>query len=532
VSEVAQPLGDEPPGREEQDPAGQKRLLRNVLASWGAHLVTVVFGFIMPRMIDHRLGQVTLGIWDFAWSIVSYFALFEVGIGSSVNRFVALHRAEHDDAGVRRTVSSVMFIQGVIAALVLLVTATVCVALPHLFGRRLGDQSSTAQWVVALLGTCVAVQMAFNAFRGVITGCHRWDVHNFIESSSYVGTVVMMIGAVLAGGGLRALAAVYLAGVCMTEVARTVVAYRVCPELRIQRAYIDLGHARSLLVFGGKRLVTSLAGLVLVKGNSILVATALGPGTLAVYSRPEALFRVVEAFVNKFAFVLTPTASSLQARGRDKDVRDLLVTSTRYASFIALPPLVTLLIMGDQVLLLWMGPRYALRPVVVVLTAGYLLPVMQQPILHILTGLDLHGRAVILNLIAAPVGLALSVLAVTHLGWGLVGAAAALAFTTTMVRGIVLPLHACRLLSVPVAEYVRRGMLVPVLCVAPLALWLIAVRTLLAGPLRLLAVGLLPGLLLIVPMYWRYALPGDVRETLRTRALSRLRGRTAADRAS
>ena len=68
---------------------GRDRLASNVISSWAAHFVFIIAGFIMPRMIDGRLGHELLGVRDFAWSLVSYFGLVQAGIGSSVNRCVA-----------------------------------------------------------------------------------------------------------------------------------------------------------------------------------------------------------------------------------------------------------------------------------------------------------------------------------------------------------------------------------------------------------------------------------------------------------
>ncbi|MHC5062326.1 MAG: hypothetical protein ACYTFK_14830, partial [Planctomycetota bacterium] len=51
-----------------EDLTGRDRLVSNVIFNWAAYSVFIVAGFIMPRLIDRRLGQELLGIWDFAWS--------------------------------------------------------------------------------------------------------------------------------------------------------------------------------------------------------------------------------------------------------------------------------------------------------------------------------------------------------------------------------------------------------------------------------------------------------------------------------
>jgi len=82
------------------DLTGRSRMAWNIIVSWAGQFVFIVAGFIMPRMIDRNLGQETLGIWDFSWSMVTYFGLIQVGIGSSVNRYVARYPAASDIYGV------------------------------------------------------------------------------------------------------------------------------------------------------------------------------------------------------------------------------------------------------------------------------------------------------------------------------------------------------------------------------------------------------------------------------------------------
>ena len=189
------------PAKPKADASGRDRLAHNVLASWGGHLVFIVAGFAMPRLIDSHLGQASLGIWDFGWSIVSYFVLAQVGVGSSVNRYVAKYRSVHDVESLRRTVSSVNVIQMGATLLVLSITACLTYYLPILFGARLGVETVAARWVIALLGASVATQMAFNVFGGVVTGCHRWDVHNAVNSGAYAVIAAGMAAAPAGGAG-------------------------------------------------------------------------------------------------------------------------------------------------------------------------------------------------------------------------------------------------------------------------------------------------------------------------------------------
>ena len=266
------------------DLTGRDRLTRNVLASWAGHFVFIVAGFIMPRTIDRQIGQDALGIWDFAWSLVAYFGLVQGGIGSSVNRYVAKYRAIGDIDNVNRVVSSVTCILIIAALIVLALTFLFTLTLPEIWGVRLADRVTEAQWVVFLLGTSLAVRMIFSAFNGVITGCHRWDWYNGINAGWYAITVGAMIASLLLGAGLRGLALVYLCGAVLTCLSYVLAAVRFCHGLRVRFKFAHWSTAKQMLTFGGKTILPTIANLLLNQTISILVISFLGPASLALYS--------------------------------------------------------------------------------------------------------------------------------------------------------------------------------------------------------------------------------------------------------
>lgn len=509
-----------------EDVSGRRQMVWNVLTSWGTHLVFVVAGFVMPRLIDRHIGQTALGVWDLGWAVVNYFYLAQLEVGASVNRYVAKYRARNDDEGVRRVVSSVMCLQFFMALLVVLLTALVTWSLPSFFGSRLGTYADDARWVVALLGTSIAVHIAFDTFRGVITGCHRWDLHNGIQAGCYATTVVVMITTLSLGGGLRSLALANLVGTVATELARAVVAFRVYPELSIRLRDATWSQARSLLRFGGKSFLGALSRMILLQGNSLVVAKFLGPAALALYSRPAALVRHSEFFVNKFAWVLTPTASSLQGSGRHAEVRELVVESARVGALLALPVTLILTILGELILRVWMGVAYAQGAILVILALGDFLALSQRPVVAILAGLNQHGKVGLARLLASICGLLLGVLAVGILGWDLAGAALAVAVPTTLADGLVVAIYACRRLDIPARHYVGRAFLGPLSCVIPFALCLATSRFLFDDrPLMALAFGCIVGALVLGSIYWRYVVSSATRDTivnLSGRALGRL----------
>jgi len=515
-----------------EDLTGRDRMAWNVLASWAGHFVFIVAGFILPRFIDRHIGQTALGVWDFGWSLVSYFSLAQVGIGSAVNRFVARYRGVGDMERLNGLVSTVFLIQLGVAVLVIGITAVVGAAVPALWGERLGFYAGEARWVVLLLGTGLAVQMACDAFVGVITGCHRWDLHNFLNAGFYAVTAAAMILSLLLGGGLRSLAAVNVCGTVLSELVRVAVAFRICPGLRIHRRLATWEHARDALSFGGKTVLNSISRVLLYQTNSLLIVSYLGPGSLALFTRPRALVAHAQTLVGKFSFVLTPTASSLQAAGSRAELQGLLVRASQWGAFLALPMVLVLTILGDPILQIWMGSNYRQGVVLAILALGHLAEMARQPAISILTGMNLHGRVAAVNLAAAAVAVGLGILLIGPLRAGLIGAALAIAIPLVLVNGIFIPIYACRQLELPLGRFLVNVGRTPGLCALPLAVWLLGVRFWVPGVRLSLVIGGVGMAVITGLLYWRFALTVAQRARVTSYIARRLRAPMTVDNRS
>lgn len=495
-----------------EDVVGRDRLVGNVLASWGGHLVFVIAGFIMPRLIDRRLGQEVLGIWDFAWSLVAYFSFIQGGVASAVNRYVAKHRASNDAEGVNRAVSSAACLLGIAGAIVVGLAITAAWLLPVLFGDRLVVHTRNTQWVVLFLGLGIAVETTSSVFSGVITGCHRWGVHNAIKGGCHAASVSAMIGALFLGGGLMALAAAILAGLVVAALARWRMAVRVCPGLQVRPGLARGRVARDMLGFGGKTLVPSIANLLLLQTTSVLILMYLGPLELAMFARPLSLIRQLNTVVAKFAFVLTPTSSAMDAINTRAELKSLLVRSVRYAAYLVIPVILLFVLHGDGILGLWMGRRYENGTILAILALGYLPTLVQAPALGILSGLNAHGRPGLANLVAALVCIGLSIVALSSMKLGLTGVALGIALPLAVANGVYLPIYCCRRLGLRLSQFVPETMIGPLLCAAPFGLCLLAARVgVRSNPTTAFVLGAVVGGPILLLVYWRYVVPVSIR---------------------
>ena len=495
-----------------EDRTGQDRIFSNVLWSWGGYVIIIIMGFIIPRMIDRKIGQFSLGIWDFCWSLANYLSYASLDIGSSVNRYVAKYRAEHNTEGLRRAISSVVCVQLIIAALVCIGAIVLAWLIPHYFSGRLEGETATAQWVIVFLGLSLAAEMAFSPFHGVITGCHRWDLHSGINVLTRVIEFAGMLTVLLLGMGLMALAIVYFCAVLTTEILRMLLSYRVCPEMSIRFSFARWFQTKKMVFFGWKTLVATISPLILYQTASVFVVGTLGLSALAILARPIALVRHVETFVNRFAFITTPTAGALQAKGHLSELKQFLLESNRFSVAVVLPITLFFIVYGDIILTIWMGPHYAAGGVFAILAIGYFLPVSQSSVLRILVGMNLHGRIGLYSLLVCMGAFTLGIVILNFLGWSLINAALLIALPLTLGNGIMMPFFACRQFGITFREYVHYVFFTPFLCSLAFVCVLLISRAAFSGHLILtIGFGAVAGGIILALLYWRFLLPDRYR---------------------
>jgi len=496
----------------EEDLTGRKSLSRNVLASWAGHFVFIAAGFVLPRAIDRHLGAELLGVWSFAWSLVTYLSLVQAGIGSAVNRYIARYRATGDIASVNCAVSSVFCVHLICGGIVLLLASVAALLLPILFAARLKEHIADAQGIVFILGISLGLQIVFASFTGVITGCHRWALHNAIKSGLHGLSVAAMVISLSLGGGLVMLALVSAAGLLLADLVRVVAAHRVCKGLQVRFRHARLSMATKMIRYGAKTLTASIAKLLSNQTTRVLVISFLGLAPLAYFSCPSALILHTATMVSKLSIVLTPTASAVHKGGSQADLQSLLVRSARYSLYVSLPVVLLLAVFGDTILDAWMGPDYANWPLIVVLAVGSIPMLSQMPALSLLAGMNAHGRPGLAVLLAACLSAGFAALVLGPLHGGLTAAAAAILLPQAFVHGVYVPIRACHLLRLPLARYYWRTARGPLSCLLPFAACLVCARlTLGQMPVVALLVAVLAGGMVLFGLYWRYVVPSALK---------------------
>ncbi len=499
---------------DQHDLTGKSRLVANVVTSWVSHFLIIITGFFMPRIIDAQLGQTLLGVWDFAWSLVAYVSLAQLGIGSSLNRFVANYRAEGADDKLQTAASTVALIQCVLSLLVAIAIVTTAYTLPMFHGEQLGKDLHTAQLVVLFLGLSIAVQFFFDTSRGILTGSHRWDLYNALYSGTQLLCSLFMLIALLLGYSLVALSIIYFSMLTIEGIIRFFLARHICPAASFSRSAISKEFGLEILKFGLKSFIMQISPIIVIQGCSILIASTLGHAALAVIARPNALIRHIQTFITQFTFILTPMAGPLLSQEGPESLRQFTIACARYGLAFTLPLIILFCYYGDELILVWMGPKYVNETLVMILGLGMLLPMSQSPIVRVLIGLDYHGKAALMSVVVSLILFGSGAAIIRATGESLEAFALLIAVTMTTVNGILVPIYSCKKLEINLLGYIKEVFFkVTTLCAIALVPLYVLDQVIELRGMWILFNTAVFGICVII-LYWVFLLPADGKQKL------------------
>ncbi len=373
-----------------------------------------------------------------------------------------------------------------------------------------------------ILGSSVLFQLAFAPARGVINGCHRWDITNLINVTVRIVSALGMITMALTTARLVDLAWAYLIVSGLGETIRYGISLRVLPEAKIGIGLFSWKMARRMFHFGVYQNLLEIAPVLLFQAVNILVTHNLGAASLAVLVRYLSLVKYIEMFINRFSRMLSPSTAALCAMDKQDELRRFFVDGSRYAASLALPMLVMFGFFGDRVVGLWMGSDYIDKDLVSVLAIGYCLPVLMGPAQSVLIGMYAHARVTRLVMLALVTGFSVGYVVLDFIGWSLERAALMETITLSLSFGVIVPVVCCRRLGIRLVGFLVEAYSAPMACVALFSSGLFVADHYMgkAGDIWWLT-GLLTSLVILGLSSWYWILPFDIRKRMRDRLFLR-----------
>jgi len=444
--------------------------VKNVSATWLGLLVHAVVGFLLSPFILHRLGDEAFSLWVLVFALTGYYGLLDLGIRSSIVNYTARFVATRDDGQLSRFLSTSLGFYGVVALVVLLLTAAGFFCLQDLF-RIPPALLGSARLLFLFTGLSVALTFPLNIFAGVLEGLQKFSWLQLSNIGVTLLRAVLVVVVLENGGGLLALGVIFLAMNILSFLIFTWMALHVMP-IRLSLRQFERSAFREMVSYGVFAFAIVVAEKLRFQSDAMVIGAFLPATAITFFFVGSRLVEYSSYAVRSMSQIFTPMSSQFHAVGDLVRLRRTFTAGNRACALIIFPLCVTLLILGRSIIEVWVGARYiASYSILVLLLVPRSIYLAQSTSNKILLGMGQHRILAFVLLLEGGVNLLLSLLLVRRLG--ITGVALGTAIPLACTSLLFLPRHACRVLDMPLGTFLNRAYSLPLLLCLPLAgvLW-------------------------------------------------------------
>ncbi len=335
-----------------------RHIARNVLFNWLSTIANMAVGFFFAPFILHRLGDVAYGVWVLAISVVAYLALLDLGMQSSVLRFVSKGHTRGDHQGASDAISAALWVRLQISALVLILSGGLAAAFPSFFNIPV-QLASDARKAVLLIGFTTAISMSVGVVGGVLSGLNRYDLQNYVGLLQTAVRVIGVVAVLRTGHGIVAIAVCELGTTLLGNLLLVWIARRLYPELQIRLKKPRKDTLRAIWSYSSYAFLTTVAVQLVYQTDNLVVGAFVSASAVTYYAIANSLCRYGSQVVGSISGTFVPAASTYEAAGDTAGLLRLYKNGTRATLVASLPLLITFIARGHTFIGLWMGPQYA-----------------------------------------------------------------------------------------------------------------------------------------------------------------------------
>ncbi len=341
-------------------------LVRNSVALAVPKFSGYLFSFLSAPVVLAGLGLRQFGIWALTGALAQYGSLLDLGVGSSLARYIAAH---HDD---RRLCGEYLAIGWISLAVIAAVFGPAAVFGAPLLSHALGGISTpNMRIVLCASASLMCLSMATSIIAAWPIGLRRMVAPNVAMTVGGCINFVASVGSIALGAGLPgyALANAGAGVVSLCLVAAVVIR----AEGLIPIASPGRRRVREFLSFSTKNQLVRMMSLVNYQTDKIVIAFAISPAAAGAYELANRVAIAVREVGVYATAAVNIELTAVMARFGMQQVRSRYRRLSEVGAAITFPAVILVMASGPLLLRVWLShaPPNS-TAVLVALSAAYL----------------------------------------------------------------------------------------------------------------------------------------------------------------
>lgn len=385
-----------------------------VLFSYVLMLTQTLSTMLFTPFLISKLGQAEYGVYSLMLSITTSFTLLDLGVGTSVVRYMSKYIATKNSNENRKMLGVTTIYYMGVALLSLIIGVIVKEAIPSMFSTGLNAQEiELAQKLFFTTIISTSITLATSAFSNTIIAFEKFAVSKGIGIVMTLLKMILSILALLLGYDSVGIVLVNLATTILTSVAYIIY---VLFKLKLKPLFknIQLSFIKEIISYSSFILIQTVASLIItMSGQVALGAFAKDSAVIiGIFSVGVQIVQYFKSFGSQFTSVLMPGLVRFSTANNSRELYENEIIRLSRIIFMFLSLIwVVFLFNGKSFVTLWSGEEnYQAFYVAIILMFPLLFSYSEGAGYQLIQALALHTLPSIVQLISAIITVPITIL--------------------------------------------------------------------------------------------------------------------------
>jgi len=437
--------------------AKQSSLKISAISSWLPLIINFLVGiFLTPILID-KLGKTPYGIWALVGSLVGYYGLLRLGVGSAIMRYLPYYSSKKNIQKVNEVASSALVFYLFVAVAILFISNLVANSLAGFY-----QGGSEMAGLIKVMGIAAAFECSFLVFDSIVRARGLWVWANCIITVAAVLRACGLLYCVLQGYGLVSMGWV-LVGVNLNSfILFSFMVLKFFPDIQLRLMSASISQFITLMTYGFSSLLIALSLTLTLQGHNLIIGKVLSLADVTIYAVVVILIRNSREAIVAPNRVIFPRFAFLDGEKNLHEIKALFLKASKINSLSGTWVYLCVIILGPSFITLWLGQGFEKAyPALVILGFGFLLDAILAAIPPFMGGIGEQKIMARYAVWEGLIGLGLSYL--LTLFYGVIGTAVGFLCSIVFVRGFLCLRHVCKRLQMSYLTYCKNRLLFPLL---------------------------------------------------------------------
>lgn len=426
----------------------EKNINKNIVLGLIYKPVSMILSYLYIPVVLAYLGDEKYGVWATVLSVLSWIALFDIGIGNGLRNKLAENFKDYDSLKTKKYVSSayIMLTAVVMALMIATIVVFSFVNWKSFFKVKAGfNDNLTVVMNVSVICMCVSFVMDIcKSIYMALQKNHITNLMGLVQQALMFASIVVLMKCT--NGNLVFVAIAYGISNLVVELLFTINLFRSNRDFIPKIKYFSREEAKATTGLGIQFFIVQIASMVLYATDNIIITQICGPSQVTPYTTANKLFSMITAV---FSIMIAPYWSAITVRKADGDIEGIKKAKKKMLCLwgIAAAGCIFLIVIFKPVVRIWLQRDMTFQQGLIPLMAIYAVVYTWNAVYsQIGNGLSLMKVSVVIAIVQSIINVIASVFFGAILGMESVGVLLGTVIAM-LVSSIVMPIYIKRYLA-------------------------------------------------------------------------------------